>query len=43
MEEGFLRTYPLKDNGGQILGFTGEDRKSADSHKQKENGFQHAE
>ena len=24
VEEGFLRAYPLKENGGQILGFTGE-------------------
>ena len=24
VEEGFVRTYPLKENGGQILGFTGQ-------------------
>lgn len=34
VEEGFLRTYPLKENGGQILGFTGE-KGERRSHKQK--------
>lgn len=35
VEEGFLRAYPLKENGGQILGFTGETKKRHSRKKKK--------